>query len=188
MKEHPALERFEEDDRRILEHANGMRRARRMRVFGRPLSKAAMKALSFTNHDLKEHLQVEDLTLISVMREHEADSLPEVIQEDENRRLQIIGAMEALRGAVEDDDHVAGALADLERSLRDYVDHQENVLLPWAMNHLGDDLLTEADSRLAEVYWKEDTQDEPAATARRATAEDAPEEAPAQHADAPAAR
>ncbi len=140
-----ALERLQVDLADIIHAAGEVQR-----VLGRPSTKrdleyAAYAVVDFRDSKLRPHLEFQGHTLLAVAREHLGHGA--VLREIEDQVAELDGELESLLRAVELGQSLRLPLEAVELALRDYADHEERVVLPWAKDVLGDRLLREVQQR-----------------------------------------
>lgn len=144
---HPAIDAFQKEHERFLAEADSIRTTLEKDPGRRALRALVKELLLFEETDFRDHLAEEEAVLLCVIREHLADTHPQVIDEDRAIRGRLAGDLEALRHGHKTGQDAKNTLSDMERVLREYVDYEEKTLLPWAKKNLGDILLSEVDAR-----------------------------------------
>lgn len=148
---HSALDAFAEAHQEIHYEADRIAKARAHWFGRRHTEQALQEARDFVGGPLLRHLYEEQRSLLAVIHEHLADQHPSVIERDERIRAELHEDLARVQRALETGKDGRHALKEMENCLRDYVQYEDHVLVPWVKENLGDALLREVDERRAQI-------------------------------------
>lgn len=151
MRPIEVLQAIKQDHEEIRDLSKRVREQLRRGGTRGPLEALAVSVLDFNVDVLIPHTEAEDLALMHVAREHMADIHQARLEEADLRREELLQAFKDLKSRVQGGEDLRIALWDVAAAMHDYVEFEDNVLVPWLEQELGTILLREVAQRFEAI-------------------------------------
>jgi hemerythrin-like domain-containing protein len=142
------LVRLERDHVAAMRVADSIERTLSRASTKRDLEASAYDVIDFHDRVIRRHVALQEDTLLAVAAEHFSAKSGVVLREAQVEVEVLEDRINGVRRDIELGEPLRLALEASELAIRDFVNFEQSVLLPWARQHVGSTLLRALESRV----------------------------------------